>query len=318
MRKSRYGFEYLQYTELPRRYIQHLAREAELSNEDINILTENGLSMLPLCEQNPDVLLKNELKKLLSSKAGIDARIKLVLFLHSIPGMILKSPTFIENLLIDTPFKKVPVIPISGQPCSVFHYGIQLAQHCLSWMDRDSAVMVIGMDIAHKIKDRFFFGSAMGDSIITGCISSLNIEHEILGNFTDTHIIATNGEDSPSEDIAKFRAANPTFIRNAAESCLDIAGFDLADIDWIVPHTPYKKISQIIGDMLGFPKEKIIMDYLHNTGHLNSNDSFCHYKRACKEGKIGIEQKALLVNPGFGGTRGVTILQNIGANNDYT
>ena len=316
MSKPRYGFEYLQYTELPRRYIQHLAREAVLSDEDINIIAENGLSMLPLCEQNPDVLLKNAIRELLSSKEGIENRVELVLFLHSIPGMILKSPTFIEDLLLDTPLERVPFIPISGQPCSVFHYGIQLAQLCLRSIEKDSAVMVIGMDIAHKIKDRFFFGSAMGDSIITGCISSLDIEHEILGNYTDTHIIATNGEDSPSEDIAKFRAANPTFIRNAAESCLDCAGLHLTDIDWIVPHTPYKKISQIIGDMLGFPKEKIIMNYLYDTGHLNSNDSFCHYKRACKEGKIGIGQNAMLVNPGFGGTRGVTILKNIGATND--
>lgn len=136
MRKSRYGFECLKYTELPRHDIQHLAREAELSNEEINILAENGLSMLPLCGQNPDVLLKNEIRKLLSSKAEIGVRIKLVLFLHSIPGMILKSPSFIENLLIDTPIEMVPVIPVSGQPCSVFHYGIQLAQHCLRWMDK--------------------------------------------------------------------------------------------------------------------------------------------------------------------------------------
>jgi len=63
-----------------------------------------------------------------------------------------------------------------------------------------------------------------------------------------------------------------------------------------------------IAKILRFPREKILTEYMEQTGHLNSNDSYVHYIRAVNEGKIKEGDLALLVNPGFGGTRGSTLI----------
>ena len=63
-----------------------------------------------------------------------------------------------------------------------------------------------------------------------------------------------------------------------------------------------------VAELLRFPRERIMTDYLNETGHLNSNDSFVHYIRAVDEGKIQDGDLVLLINPAFGGTRGCTLI----------
>ena len=315
MNISEVGFEYLEYVRLKERSVVNLAKEAGLSADSVSLLVKNGLSRIPVCEQtDPAVLVRAALENLAASYPSISANAKIILLLHSVPGIILQYPAFLERCLRDTSFERTSFVPISGQPCSIFHYGVWLALRYLEQLDKSSIVILVGLDLAPSTLSRFFFGSAMGDSIVVGSVGALNVTHRVLGVLAETHVIATMGEDSSPEAIAQFRAANPLFIRNAIERCLSQSNIRLSDIDWIVPHTPYKKIGQIIGDVLRFPISKLLMDYLPDTGHLNSNDSFCHYVRACAEEKITIGDIAVLINPGFGGSRGVTILQRKGRN----
>jgi 3-oxoacyl-[acyl-carrier-protein] synthase-3 len=68
-------------------------------------------------------------------------------------------------------------------------------------------------------------------------------------------------------------------------------------------------IWDIVSELLRFPRSKIMTDYIEDTGHLNSNDSFVHYARAVTDSRLRPGDIALLVNPGFGGTRGCTALR---------
>lgn len=312
MNKNEFGFIYLEYADLPLIDIKNLANKISMKKADIEVLQDNGISSIPYCPDDPALRLKAELNKLAKVDTDIVRRTKLILLLHSVPGMILGNKSFLEKSIANTPFSKVPIIPISGQPCAIFHYGVQCAYTFLNQMSDDSAVIVVGIDVAAEANDRFYFGSSMGDSLVVGSMSLSDVRHRVLSSITDTHIIASNGENSSAELISRFRLSNPSFIRNAVEKCLTLGGLTLSDVDWIVPHTPYNKIINILSDVLRFPSNKIIGDYLYETGHLNSNDSFRHYARACKDGKISSNETALLINPGFGGTRGVTVLYNKG------
>ncbi len=316
MKISEIGFKYLENVRLNEQPVIKLAKEVGLSNDSMSLLVENGLSRIPVCEQtDPGVLVRATLKNLAANHPCISTHAKVVLLLHSIPGMILRFPSILERCVHGTSFERTPIIPISGQPCSIFHYGVWLALRYLEQMNKSTVVVLVGIDVAPSAESRFFFGSAMGDSIVVGCVGAVNVTHRILGTLSETHVIATLGEDSTTESIARFRAANPSYIRNAIELCLSQSSICLSDVDWIVPHTPYKKMGQIIADVLRFPSGKLLMDYLPDTGHLNSNDSFCHYIRACAEGKIACGDVSILINPGFGGSRGVTILQRGGESN---
>jgi 3-oxoacyl-[acyl-carrier-protein] synthase-3 len=149
----------------------------------------------------------------------------------------------------------------------------------------------------------------MGDSVFAGFISGRSDENTILSSITNTEIIASGGELSPPDEILAFRAKNPAYIRHAIQLCLEKAGMGLEDVSHMVPHTPYNMIWDVVSELLHFPRERILTEYLPDTGHLNSNDSFVHYARAAADGRIEPGQICLLVNPAFGGTRGCTIIR---------
>jgi 3-oxoacyl-[acyl-carrier-protein] synthase III len=306
----KYTIEYIDYTKFDFCDALTLALDEGISISDINIMRENGLQSIPVSNiKDIDSLIEKALMTAINIGALNLNKIKTIFLLHSLPGFCLPNSIFSTLTGLKKHILNVPIVPISGQPCSIFHYGIQLAIRILECSEINSQVALIGVDLAPSHKSRFFFGSAMGDSLITAIISSSAFGDTILATYTDTNVIVTDGEDSPQKDIQKFRNANPFYIREAIEKCLSIAKIQLSDIAWIIPHTPYLKIKDIIGDIMKFPKTKILTNYISETGHLNSNDSFSAYKRLCNDNIILQNDICLLVNPGFGGTRGVTIIR---------
>ena len=89
---------------------------------------------------------------------------------------------------------------------------------------------------------------------------------------------------------------------------------DLNDIKYIFPHTPYTQIWDIMAKILDYPRERIWTNYIEETGHLNSNDSFYHYLKAIEQRIVKKDDVVLLLNNGFGGSRGSTILKYKGKN----
>jgi 3-oxoacyl-[acyl-carrier-protein] synthase-3 len=200
-------------------------------------------------------------------------------------------------------------VVISGQPCAVLHSAIQLARIWLSGLPLEAAVLVIGVDVANHPEERFFFNSAMGDAAIAGVLTQTATNHLILASITETHVMACSGEFSEGVAISRFRAENPTAIRTVIEHCIAVAGVELDKIVLIVPHTPNNSLWTAVAELLRFPRERILTDYIGETGHMNSNDSFVHFLRAIHEHRLVGGDLALLVNPGFGGTRSCTLLQ---------
>jgi 3-oxoacyl-[acyl-carrier-protein] synthase-3 len=202
----------------------------------------------------------------------------------------------------------IPKLAVSGQPCSVIHFVVQLAG---AWLEAvpEGDVLVLGVDKARSAEERVFFGSTMGDAAIAMLITRRAARHRVMACISQTYSLTFAGENSPPEDIARFRQENPHRIRMAVQQALAEAGMQLGDVSYIIPHTPYTLIWDVTAELLRFPRERILTDYLSETGHLNSNDVFVHFERALREGKISSGQIVVLISPGFGGTRGCTIIR---------
>jgi 3-oxoacyl-[acyl-carrier-protein] synthase-3 len=141
-------------------------------------------------------------------------------------------------------------------------------------------------------------------------VSRRGASDRILNCISDTHVVAFDGERSDADAITAFRAANPARIRAAIVRCLSEAGLKIDDVKYVVPHTPYGSIWDLVADLLRIDRTRILTDYLSETGHLSSNDVFAHYDRAVRDGRITTGDLALLVSPGFGGTRGCTLIRH--------
>jgi 3-oxoacyl-[acyl-carrier-protein] synthase-3 len=235
-------------------------------------------------------------------------RVSGIVFAHSVARPFTMGDNWFD-LFDNAGLASVPRFALSGQPCSVMHFAVQLAVRWLSGLPPDSLILVLGADVAETVEDRFFFNSVMGDSAMAGLIGNHAQGDHILGTQSRSRLYGFQGEDSPGEAISKFRAASPSNLRSTINQCLRKAGVRLTDIAYVAPHTPYREMWEIMSKFLGIPISKILLDYMDRTGHLNANDSFYHYWQASNDGRVKKGDLVLLVNPGFGGTWGCTLIR---------
>jgi 3-oxoacyl-[acyl-carrier-protein] synthase-3 len=199
-----------------------------------------------------------------------------------------------------------PVIWLSGLPCAITHMAIQLAVAQIR-ANKYQRILVFGADKAYSSRERRFFGTVMGDAVVGMMLENGEGLHEIVATRLDTVLIASEGENSDAAAIQKYRGTLPLFLRDAYTQCLSEGGLEA--VNYIAPHTSNRGVWDVFAQLTGFDRNLILDENIAQTGHLNSNDSFYHYFTHCESGTILPEQTAMLINPGFGGTRGCTILR---------
>jgi 3-oxoacyl-[acyl-carrier-protein] synthase-3 len=178
------------------------------------------------------------------------------------------------------------------------------------WRRRpDGTALLLGGDVATTHDDRFFFGSAMGDAAVGIVLGGAGVVGEVITTYATWHVLASRGAASDPEDIARFRSQNPTAIRATISGALQEAGLDWTDLTAIVPHTPYRQIWDTLAELCRFPRTRILDQDIAETGHLNSNDVVVHLAGALARGLLHSGDVAALVSPGFGGSRGCTLVR---------
>ncbi|WP_163211861.1 3-oxoacyl-[acyl-carrier-protein] synthase III C-terminal domain-containing protein [Bacteroides sp. 519] len=280
------------------------------NQELLKKIQAGGISKIPASN---DVLLTELIKKTITdflSKYKVQKKcIKKIYIAHSLPFLSPSTFSFFEHSFSDLGLENIPRAAISGQPCAILHFCVYLAGLQLNKLELNDSILVIGADKAFSNGERIFFNSAMGDSVFIGLITKNTKDNLILSSYIHTKVVAYQGENSDKNQIDDFRAANPSFIRMAIENALQKAKLNIQDIKYIIPHTPYTQIWDTISALMHIPIDKFLINYISETGHLNSNDSFIHYTRATNEKLINKNDIVLLINPAFGGTRGVTIIK---------
>ena len=273
------------------------------------LLQRNGLSRIPVAiGGTTSDLMGVVIEKVLQGASSLRERIELVMLVHSLPVPAPHGIDLVAACLDPHGLTDVPAVVVSGQPCAILHHAVALANDWLSTSD-EGVVLVVGADVANHDQERIFFGSAMGDAAIAGLLMANASRNQLLGSFSDTKVYAWEGEYSSEETVGRFRSANPSMIRAAIEGCLIAAGLGITDLSLICAHTPNRLIWDSVAALLRVPREMIYDNRIAITGHLNSNDSFVHYLHAIEAGLLHPGDIAMLVNPGFGGTRGCTLLR---------
>lgn len=306
-----YGFDYMDYYLPDLTSINQIINSVGYTEEIYSKILDNGLLKVPA--QN-DLLLTEMINiavaKFLNSKSIKTNSIKYVFLAHSLPFLSAPDFPFFDKCFENTELKGIPSIAISGQPCSILHFATQIACLKLNELAPEDSVLLIGADKAYSYSERVFFNTVMGDAVFISLIVNNPKKNQIILSKTDTNIIAYDGENSEKEQMGRFRASNPSAIRLSILNILEEANLKISNIKYIMPHTPNLEIWKTVSTLMKIPQEKFFTKYISETGHLNSNDSFIHYTRAVSEGVIKTNDITLLINPGFGGTRGLTIIRS--------
>ena len=279
-----------------------LAGDAAMRSAILN----NGLRQVRLWDGSTASILRPALSRLAEQVEGLVERVHLVIYGHSLTV----GASELTEAMDACGLAHVPRFTLGGQPCAILHQAVKLAAEWAADLPTGQGVVVVGGDRPETANERVFFNSVMGDGAFAAFVAKGGDAHRLLASAVHTELIAAHGERSGDDAIARFRAANPLLIRRCRETCLvraGVSGFDL--VAHIFPHTPNTKIWDLVAETARVPRERIHSDAVAETGHLNSNDSFIHYARACQAGLVAPGELSLLVNPGFGGTQGCTLLR---------
>lgn len=262
--------------------------------DEIKHMHQIGLERIPTDNER---MLQEMIKNVCSK---ITKRPDCILIAHSLP--------FIrrDGWEMELHWSDVPTYYLSGMPCAIMHKVVEIAS-CLVEKEKYHSILVIGADKAYSDRERIFFGTIMGDAVVALLIEKGEGGNQILSSFVSSTILASDGENSSVADISAFRKVNASLMRRAMKKCMEKAG--LKRVDYYVTHTSNREFWDVMAVLTKIPRERFLDSNIRNTGHLNSHDSFYHYDYWCKENVILPGQTAMLINPGFGGTQGCTLIR---------
>lgn len=266
----------------------------DYSKEEIEHMHKIGLEKIPT---DNECMLQEMIRNVCDK---ITQKPDCILIAHSLP-FIRKDG---QELALC--WRDVPVYYLSGMPCAIMHKAVEMAALFLT-KKKYHSILVIGADKAYSDDERIFFGTIMGDGVIALLLEEGIGPHQILSSFVSSTILAFDGENSNEADIKAFRSKNALLMRRAMSECLNKAG--LEKVDYYVTHTSNREFWDNMAVLARLPREIFLDSNIQNTGHLNSHDSFYHYFYWCDKGIILPGQTAMLINPGFGGTQGCTLLR---------
>lgn len=225
-----------------------------------------------------------------------------IIIAHSLPYLMGKDK-LCANM------RKIPLINMSGTPCCIMHQAVQNAVELIK-NKRYRKILIIGADKCYANYERIFFGTAMSDSVVGIMLSDSRENDIICGTKLNTWIIASNGVYSEEDTIKRFRRSNATFIKNIIFECLEENGFALSDLEYVICHTSNQGIWDQVSVLTKIPRSNFLDINITQTGHMNSNDSFYHYMNLKERGIIKQGKLVALVNPGFGGSQGCTLIRS--------
>lgn len=222
-----------------------------------------------------------------------------ILVAHSLPFIRKNGCDYLN-------FLSAPVFFLSGLPCVIMHKAVEIGCKLIQ-AHLYEKVLVVGADKAYSDNERVFFGTIMGDAVVAVLLGKDAPSHEILASEIATTIIAADGENSTDENIKRFRSVNVSLMRSAIERCWKKAGYP--HTNHFVTHTSNRKFWDCVATLMKCPREMFFDDNIINTGHLNSHDSFLHYFHFWEQGIIHKGEISMLINPGFGGSQGCTLIR---------
>ena len=215
--------------------------------------------------------------------------------------------------------------------CSGFVYGVNLAQSIIktgmaknvlvvgsemlsrevNWKDRNTCILfgdgcgvaIIGRaeeNSTSKILSSILSADGTGgeffDQPVGGAVTPITAQHLIEG----THFMQMKGKEM-------FKVATRTLAENG-KKCLEMAGVELSEVDWVVPHQANIRIIETTANLLGMSMDKMIVN-IDKYGNTSAATVPIAFHEAITDGRIKRGDMVLFDAFGAGLTAGATLLR---------
>ena len=213
--------------------------------------------------------------------------------------------------------------------CSGFVYGLEIGRQFISTGAAETVLVVGGEKMTSILdwNDRntcVLFGDAAGAVVLQSRGAERGVMPAVLGadgSLAELLMLPAGGSRNPAtEDTVKQRlhylkmAGREVFkhaVNNMVQASKDAMarnGLTSDDIDWVIPHQANLRIIEAIGDRLGTPKEKLIIN-LDRYGNTSAATIVVALDELARSGRLKKHHKILLVAFGGGFTWGASVVE---------
>ncbi len=210
--------------------------------------------------------------------------------------------------------------------CSGFVYALTMADNMIRLGQIKTAV-VIGAETLSNITDWtdrntcVLFGDGAGAVVIRGYESTGSIKEsgifatKIYSDGTKFDSLKTNGGVSISKTAGFVEMDGKEVFKYAigslcqgAETVMNMCGVKAEDIDWLLPHQANIRIISGVGQKLGIPEEKVVVN-LQNHGNTSAASIPLALSEYVESGKIKKGDLVVLTAMGAGFTWGGVLVR---------
>lgn len=312
---------------LPERVLTNLDMEKLVETSDAWIQERTGIARRHIAageERNTD-MAKKAAEAALSS-AGLSAQdIDTIIFATVTPDQIMPSAAC--TLQAKLGCRPIMAFDLSAA-CSGFVYALSVADSMIA-TGQCTNVLVVGAEKLSGIVDFtdretcILFGDGAGAVVLTpAAAGDRNAFHAFHsrsnGNLGDLLYLDSG---RPQDGLARVESGAIPYVHmkgreifksavramaDCAQTVLQAHGKSAEDVDWFIPHQANIRIIQAVGDLLGMPSEKTIVN-IQDTGNTSSATIPIAFDQAVRDGRIRRGQTVLFGAFGAGLTSGAAL-----------
>lgn len=312
---------------LPSQVLTNQDLEQMVDTNDAWISTHTGIKERHLAdatEATSDLAIAAA--KLAVQRAGLTpADLDMIIVATITPDMVFPSTACLVQAALGA--ERAAAFDISAA-CSGFIYGLFLARSLIAQGTMRNC-LVIGAETLSRItnyEDRntcVLFGDGAGALVLGPSTTHLVRAVEIGADGRGGNLLClpAGGSRKPAnvdtvankehyiqmdgQEVFKFAI---TKVPEACSSLLADAGWQVADLDWFVPHQANKRIIDSVVKRLGIPFDKVIIN-IHNHGNMSAASIPVALAEAAEAGTFQPGQRVLLAGFGGGLTWGTALIE---------
>jgi len=150
-----------------------------------------------------------------------------------------------------------------------------------------------------------FFPAAAGREAVFNCTSdaacAVLVERVALRNCIAASVHVTkgyywDGDALKNEIVASYFPTS----KHVIERVIAAAGWNAADVDWIIPHNVSLRSWELLLSLLALPNTRLWTDNIARYGHSLAGDNFINLRDALDGGAVRPGQKLILFSYGYG------------------
>lgn len=243
---------------------------------------------------------------LLKAAAGLEAlrgqehRVRYVLYARAMPVVAPYPVNPLHEVCDALGLGHALAFTVTHQSCASGLLAIDIAGRLLAADGTDGALaLILSGEKAFTRDAQMFEETTIFGEGASACLVSASGRRDRMLSYA-SNVRGEFDSATGSNDARLQREYRPS-LAEVIRAALDKAGVALDDIRILLPHNVNLVTWQRMCLLIGFPRERVVLDNIASTGHVYCADMFINYTTACARGLLRPGEKYLAAAVGAGG-----------------